>query len=132
MSPTVVPNFKQTKKPRKKASLLKECDTLFGKIVRLPGRCVSCHGTDVIQAAHGFSRRYRAVRWDERNCFPLCRAEHVYFTHRPLEWDAWLRETWGESLYTELRVLAMTGPNPLLKDVLERLRLRWSELEGAA
>lgn len=132
MSDLVEPNFKGAKKTRRKTSLLKSCDTLFGKIVRFPGVCVSCGSREVIQCAHGFSRRYRAVRWDERNAFPLCRAEHVFYTHRPLEWDAWLRDRWGVELYEELRDLAMHGRNPDLKTVQAQLQLRLTYLEGRA
>jgi len=95
------------KKPSKRATA-KQCDAVFGRIVRAPGYCLNCGGTEYIQCAHGFSRSYRSTRWHFDNGFPLCRACHVYFTHRPIEWDEWLRETWGDELYAELRALALT------------------------
>lgn len=117
---------------RRNPSPLAKCDAVFGKIIRLPAVCVHCGGTDVIQCAHGFSRRYRAVRWDERNAFPLCRGCHMYFTHRPLEWDEWLINRWGLKVYNEIRDLALHGRNPNLTDTLAALRARWAELESEA
>lgn len=129
---------KKAKKARKKGktkSQVDVCDELFGKIIRSPGRCIGrCNGQPrgALQAAHGFSRRYRATRWDERNCFPMCQGCHLYWTLRPLEWDEWLREHWGEELYEELRVLALTGRNPDLKETAARLRERWAQVERMA
>lgn len=110
-----------------------ECDRLFSLIVRSRGRCEidGCGSTDWLQCAHGFSRRYRAVRWDERNALCACRAHHVYFTHRPLEWDEFLVTRWGEDLYAELRSLALNGPNPDAATELLRLKSVLSELEAA-
>lgn len=118
--------------PRKKASASKEADLLFGKIVRSPGRCVECGSTFAIQCAHGFSRRYRSVRWDRRNAWPLCRADHMRFTHNPLLWDLWLHDAWGDVLYAEMRDLALHGPTPDPRDVVAELRPIWKQLEEAA
>ena len=82
------------KKGRKKSGPLVKCDTLFGQIVRSTGVCAGrCEGkpSGVLQCAHGFSRRYRATRWDERNAWCLCQGCHLYWTLRPLEWDDWMR-----------------------------------------
>lgn len=125
MTDLVVTNFKSEKpKPKKSkkqtmtAILDKEC----GAIVRARGRCENCGGTEGIQWAHGFSRRYRNVRWDIRNGFALCRGCHLKFTMRPLEWDDWLRARWGEALYAELRALALAGGKVDHKRVLAGLR----------
>ena len=127
------PNFKAPKKKRKKSqSLTVQCDTLFGQIIRSRGACEDCGKVTDLQAAHGFSRRYRAVRWDERNCFALDRGCHLKYTVRPLEWDEWLRNRWGEDLYTELRELALHGRNPDLKETLARLQERHEQIGRAA
>ena len=118
----VSPRLKSTKRKPKKANQTKTADALFGKIIRSRGRCEHCGTTSDLQCAHGFSRRYRAVRWDERNAFALCRADHLFFTMRPLEWDDWLVDRWGWVLYGEMRELAQKGRNPVLKEVIERLR----------
>ncbi len=130
----VVSRQKSGKKPKvpTKTQLLKKCDATFGKIVRAPGACQVCHATENLQCAHGFSRSYRAVRWDRRNAFPLCRGCHVYYTHRPLQWDEWLRDVWGEPLYAELRHLALTGPNPDLAETYARLRAELDLIERNA
>lgn len=123
MSLECEPNFKKKRKP-KRASATKTCDAMFGKIIRARGACQDCGQPYDLQCAHGFSRRYRATRWDERNSFALCRGCHLKYTVRPLEWDDWLRERWGPALYTELRTLALTGPNPALAEVAATLRER--------
>lgn len=127
------PRPKAKRKP-KRANATKVCDELFGQIIRSRGACEidGCGQTWDIQCAHGFSRGYRATRWDERQCFCLCRGHHLYFTHRPIEWDDWMRARLGVELYDEIRDLALHGRNPKLPDVLARLRERARELEIAA
>lgn len=115
---------KRATKRKAGASLPKTADVLFGKIVRAPGRCIECGGSNRIQCAHGFSRRYRAARWDTRNAFPLCAGCHFKFTVRPLEWDEWLRDRWGAELYDELRALALRGPLPDMNTLVRDLRDR--------
>lgn len=83
-------------------------DRLLSVLVRdSAGACVECGATQNLQCAHGFSRRYLNIRWDRRNVFCLCQRCHLRYTHRPLEWDVWLHERWGEELYAELRSLAL-------------------------
>ena len=126
MSDLVEPNFKQPK-PRTKAkqTATKQLDILCGTIVRARGRCEDCGKTSDLQWAHGFSRRYRNVRWDLRNGFCLCRGCHLKFTVRPLEWDEWLRNRWGQELYDEIRAVALVGgkvDHKAIKAELEALR----------
>lgn len=61
----------------------------------------------VLQAAHGFSRRYAGTRHVLLNGFCICAAAHRYFGMRPLEWDEILRKEWGELVYEELRLMAL-------------------------
>lgn len=131
----VVSRQKSGKKPPKtptKTQLLKKCDATFSKIIRSAGSCHACGGMADLQCAHGFSRRYRSVRWDTRNAFCLCRGHHFAYTVRPLEWDQYLRDAWGEPLYDELRHLALTGPNPDLAATFSRLRAELDEIERNA
>lgn len=114
--------------PRAKRATVKQCDQVWGRIIRAPGFCCNCGGTEVIQAAHGWSRSYIATRHDLRNGFNLCRACHVYYTHRPLEWMDWLLERWGPRLFGELRALALTHQRPDLDALLAELK----EIEKAA
>jgi hypothetical protein len=118
-----------TPKPKRrkkgtKTRLRDECDALFGKLVRGRGPCLACGAWENLQCAHGFSRSYQAVRWDDRNAFPLCRGCHVKFTHRPLEWDEWLRHWWGDETYCEVRALALTHVRPDLNELVAVLRER--------
>ena len=118
---------------RKPKAPYKTADELFSKIVRLRDRyCVHCGTPSNLQAAHGFSRAYRSIRWDERNCWALCAKDHVYFTHRPIEWDSWLQAKWGEELYWHMRHTALNSPNPDTKEVVALLRPRLAELEAVA
>ena len=116
-------------KPHKKRmALTKKADALFGKIVRAPGVCAECGSTEVIQCAHGRSRRYYATRWDERNAFSLCRACHMRYTHNPLLWEEWLRDKWGDALYDELWQLALRGPKPDFDALIPALEARLAEV----
>jgi hypothetical protein len=122
--PQVEPLPKKKRKKGEKTKRTDECDKLFGMLVRGRGACVVCGSFEFIQAAHGFSRSYRAVRWDDRNCFPLCRADHVRYTHRPLEWDVWLRERWGALEYEAIREQALTHQAPDMDELVLVLRER--------
>lgn len=125
MSEVVMTNFKSDKpKPRKtkKQTMTAQLDALCGSIVRARGRCEVCGKTSDLQWAHGFSRRYRMVRWDLRNGFAICRGDHLKYTMRPLEWDEWLRARWGDALYAELRALALSEQKVDHKAVLASLR----------
>jgi hypothetical protein len=117
---------------KKKQNRTKACDALFGKIVRATGICPNCGQTWDLQCAHGFSRSYHALRWDEENAFSLCRGCHFKYTHRPLEWDEWLKARWGEDRYWQLRQIALTAPNPDLDETHARLSATWKAMEAAA
>ncbi len=102
----------------------KQCDVLFSRIVRSRGVCeiktdTECLGA--LQCCHGFSRRYRATRWDFDNAFAGCARHHLYWTAHPIEWDEWMRDTLG-SHYEGLRYLALSGERPDTKSLLEDLK----------
>lgn len=120
------------KKKTSRQAQVNKLDKLFSLIVRSHGRCVVCDTTQNLQCAHGFSRRHRATRWDFRNAFSLCRGHHVYFTHRPLEWDDWLRDRWGETLYWEIRHLALSDQRPDLDELLLEFGEQWAQIASVA
>ena len=93
-------------------------DRLLSVLVRHAGSCVECGAVESLQCAHGFSRRYLNVRWDRRNVFCLCNRCHLRYTHRPLEWDEWLRARWGDELYAEIRALALRTDLKVDKDAV--------------
>ena len=91
----------------KKASrktLKNKADRLFSLYIRARDEhCQRCGTTENLQCAHGFTRTYLKTRWDERNAWALCAGCHKFFTHRPLEWDAWMRDRLGPVVYSDLR-----------------------------
>lgn len=83
-------------------------DRAFSKYIRLrDGMCRACGDRDPtqLQCAHVWSRSYHAVRYDERNAVALCRADHVRYTHHPLEWQVWVEANIPE--WQRLRWLAV-------------------------
>lgn len=123
-----IPKAKKRKKPPKR-NWSTQADRLCGQIVRARGECqaVGPHA-GALQWAHGFSRSYRAVRWDQRNGFALCQGHHFWFTHHPLEWDEWLHVAWGDELYAEMRALALSSVRPDLQVLVADLRAEASTL----
>lgn len=117
------------KKPKRaKKATVKDCDIAFGLLIRGPKGaeypCSNCGRREMIQCAHGFTRAYHATRWDERNAFPLCKGCHLFFTHRPIQWDDWLRSRWGDALYEELRMLAVSHARVDKDALLAELKAR--------
>lgn len=88
----------------------RKADELWGRAVRT-GRCElldfphRCGG--VIQACHGFSRGYMGTRYLLENGFSGCAAMNFIAEVRPLEWDEYLRDRWGDEKYERLRALAL-------------------------
>jgi hypothetical protein len=113
---------KRTPKRRKKRlSLSKRADALWSQIVKLPGRCEMTGATTGLQAAHGFSRKYRGTRWLPINGFCLSAAAHLTMTYDPIRWDDWIRERWGQPVYDELRALALKTAKPDLPAIVASL-----------
>jgi hypothetical protein len=110
---------------KKRMGASKKADQLFSKLVRDSGPCRAaveepdhtCAG--VKQAAHVHSRRYRAIRWSFDNCIPLCQGAHVFYTHRPLEWEEACRR-WGID-WDNLRYCALNDPPMNPAAVVEEL-----------
>ena len=120
------------KKPKKrpKRNYSHQADQLFSQLVRSGGVCESSRPehSPRLQCAHGFSRRYRAVRWDRRNAWCLCEKCHQFYTAHPIEWTDWMIERLGAEGYEELRQLALSGERPdfpsliaFLKEQLQRV-----------
>lgn len=80
---------------RKRANYREQADRLFSKHIRTrdefcqaAGIIFDCHGN--LQCAHIISRRYSTTRCDPSNAIALCASHHIYWTHRPLEWQDWI------------------------------------------
>lgn len=130
--PKAKKRLKRGARPRKQrkstpAKIAREADRLWSLLVRARGHSEISGKTEHLQAAHGISRRYRNTRWLLLNGFALTRAEHVYYTHRPLEWDEYLRKAWGELAYNEMRLIALRTTSPDVAAELARLQAEAKE-----
>lgn len=105
-----------------------EADRLFSLLVRAAGNgCAECGRTDTNQCAHILSRSYLAIRYSTSNAVVLCASHHVYFTHRPLEWEAWVDYRWPR-LRTALRERALTYEKPDYAALVPSLRAQLAAL----
>lgn len=110
---------------KKRMSATKRADAAFSKLIRSRGICelapmrpeTKCSGA--LQCCHIISRRYRAIRWDERNALAGCQGHHTFFTHRPLEWEQACRAAGID--WNDLRYLALNDPAEHPEAALERL-----------
>lgn len=126
------PKTKKTKRQQvldrggpKKAVL----DMWFARVIRSVGRCHRCGATTSLQCAHVLSRRYMGVRFDERNAICLCARCHMFFTHRPLEWEEYVLGFMGADLFAELKRIAREFQGPLdRKEIAKQLYNRAGEL----
>ena len=112
-----------TQKTRRNYS--KQCDTIVSKIVRSRGVCEIKTDTECLgplQCCHGFSRRYRATRWDFTNLWAGCARHHQYWTAHPEEWTDWMVRNLGSTEYHRLRWVAMNGPKVDTKELLASLK----------
>ncbi len=111
----------------------KVADKLFSQIVRSVGHCVHCGWSGSagrrLECAHGFSRRYWGLRWDYQNAFCLCNVCHLHFTQRPLEWEVWLRDKWGDEMYDIMRQHALHDPKPEIDETARRLRADFTNIQ---
>lgn len=90
--------------------LLRKADAGFSAFIRKrDGRCVRCRSSYGLQCMHIVSRRYRATRFDPENAAAGCTRCHVYFTHRPLEWEVFVDECFGAGTWARLREKALEG-----------------------
>lgn len=120
--------LKAAHKPKKKptrTTLSNKADRLFSLQVRARGRCeaagldnVKCSGNH--QCCHIFGRRYRAIRWDERNALCMCQAHHYWYTSRPELWSLLIMKHWP-GRWEELAEMIQTPWDRDLDAVLERL-----------
>jgi hypothetical protein len=69
-----------------------------------------------------------ATRWSEDNAFCLCASCHLFFTHRPIEWEDYVISRIGEHGYRELRLRAVGLGKPDYGELLEQLEERLKEL----
>jgi 5-methylcytosine-specific restriction endonuclease McrA len=105
-----------------------EADRLFSQWIRQRDRvCQECGAQAGLQCAHLWSRRYRALRWDEEGAVALCLRCHKQFTEDPAAWNAWIRARRGDEEFWRLNARARTGAAPELAVILPLLRERMGE-----
>lgn len=126
------------KKPPVK-KLRDKADRLWSLLIRQrDGVCQRCgRGREeiVLQAAHVISRRYKAIRWDERNGIALCMGCHHWGHKQPVEFDWWVQDLIGKDVYETLRAEALDYVGELkrldLEEVIGNLQAKLAELEAA-
>lgn len=126
------------KKPTVK-TLRDKADRLWSQLIRQrDGACRRCgrgQGEVVLQAAHVISRRYKAIRWDDRNGICLCVGCHHWAHMQPIEFDWWVRDLIGGKTYETLRTEALAYTGTLkrvdLESVVNMLMGQLEELEVA-
>ncbi len=113
-----------TKKPSVK-TLRNKADRLWSEMIRQrDGHCRRClrHPPEIVlQAAHVISRRYKAIRWDERNGIALCVGCHHWAHKQPIEMDWWVQELIGKETYEALRFEALDYTGTLKRIDLEEV-----------
>ena len=104
-------------------SIVKRAAELFASNIRARGYCEAC-GTDyLLQCAHIFTRGYKQIAFDEDNALCICRSHHIYFTHRPIEWESFYTYMIGENKVANLRERAVQYHKKLdYKVIIERLK----------
>ena len=115
-------------------SLTQRKDRNFSLAVRARDeRCMNCLKRDNLQCAHIVSRRYRLTRWDYDNAVALCRNCHVFYTHRPLEWEDWVDSHLGDGHYLRMKQKALEAAKDLHSKIrtMERIlkAIRGEEVE---
>lgn len=112
--------------------LVKECDTIWGKIIRTRDKvCQWCgskkdgHGHHIIAKPRLKRMKNQTGRWDLNNGVRLCKACHFYrLKDYPDEYDAWLRG-WLKTMHLTLEGLIETYKIPAKADLrLVKLQLQ--------
>lgn len=120
------------KKRESITSVGKKLDAVFSRYIReLDGwTCVRCGnsyepGSQGLHCSHIFSRRHKAIRWDERNSVAHCFACHAWYGGNPVEGGRWAVEYLGEETIDTLIRLKEQGRKwtvPELKELLAEFK----------
>jgi len=99
----------------KRANFMKQADQHFSKYIRHRDQTCqantteNCTETTQLQCAHIISRSYKPIRTNPANAVALCASCHVYYTHRPLEWEDWCSRRFGALYMARLKTQATSG-----------------------
>lgn len=106
-------------------TLRNKADKLWSQMIRdRDGSCRRCGRVPpeiVLQAAHVISRRYKAIRWDERNGIAMCMGCHHWAHKQPVEFDWWVQELIGKDTYESLREEALAYVGRVVRVDLEEV-----------
>jgi hypothetical protein len=118
---------KRARKQSSRSAQRKACDKAFSLWVRSIGVCEAagtrfeCKGA--LQCAHVLTRGYSSIRWFPGNALSLCQGHHMYWTHRPSEWESFIVAKLGQAHWDDLRRLAITpAPTPDYRALLAEIR----------
>ena len=92
-----------------KKTEIKKRDREFSAKVRARGECEwgRVH-KGRLECAHIFSRRHRAMRWDEDNALCLCTRHHFMAHHNPLLFSEFVKRYIGIEKFNALLLKAKT------------------------
>ncbi len=106
--------------------LIAELDKLTSIIVRKRDRrCVTCGKWQGLQCSHYYPRRYLAIRFSLVNCNAMCARCNRNHNTDPLPYLAYMLETYGEKVISQLEVLKGSSgrvSDEELWDMLEQYR----------
>ena len=120
------------RKAKRKAKV-HDADKLFSQWIRMRDgwQCRVCGSPLNIQCGHLVSRRYRAIRFSPLNAVAICARDHVFYTHRPIEWEAWVEERFpGRLAVLKAQALA-AHEHPDYEAICEQFRAAIGLREGA-
>ena len=132
--------MRRTKKKRKRRKPDKDnphslywrnrADTLWSKVIRLPGKCLMCPRTDNLQAHHNIRRDAVFYRHRLENGVCLCPNHHMRSLENsahgaPWGFEAWLRENHPKQYdwWTAHRHNVITGQKMDYRSISEDLQL---------
>jgi len=114
---------------------IKDCDMLWAFIIkaRAGWRCElagkdSVRCTDVMQAAHLYTRGVPKIRHDLRNGRCTCSGHHSYYTFNEHEWQTMCGKYWGRD-YTDLNLYRQTVSKPDLGLIFQVLKIEARQYE---
>lgn len=103
-----------------KAVSIKKLDRLCSEYIRTRDNwtCVRCGKRPTKQGLHWshiFGRRYKIIRWDERNGVSHCFACHRWYGENPIEGGAWAIEYLGQNVVDDL--IRLKNSNERIKPI---------------
>lgn len=120
--------IKKPEKKKTKSQYMVEADRYFSLYIRArDGACVNCGKTSYLQCAHIRPRTYRSIRTNPDNAVALCRGCHVYYTHRPIEWEQFIAE-FQPGLWEDLGAIALGAIADERKVDWEAEAAKWKSL----